>query len=83
MLTSTRTGATVRVTKDGTAVSTKGATGTLTLLDGAKPTELKLKPAGVGVMTAKSKTAIAKDARAKLAITFADKSTLSTEAIAK
>jgi hypothetical protein len=82
-LTSTRAGATVRVTKDGKSVSTKGATGTLTLLDGDKPTELTLKPAGAGVMTAKSKTAIAKDARAKIAITFADKTTLATETAAK
>jgi hypothetical protein len=82
-LTSTKAGATVRVTKDGKTVSTKGATGTLTVLDGDKPTELKLKPAGAGVMTAKSKTAIANGARAKIAITFADKTTLATETAAK
>jgi hypothetical protein len=83
VMTPTKAGATVRVTKDGKAVTTKGATGTLTLLDGDKPTELTLKPAGAGVMKATSKTAIAKDARAKIAISFADKTTLVTETAAK
>lgn len=83
VLTATKAGATVRLTKDGKAVSSKGATGTLTLLDGDKSTELKLKPAGAGIMTATSKTAIAKDTRAKIAITFSDKSTLASETVAK
>jgi hypothetical protein len=82
-LTTTKAGATVRVTKDGKAVSTKGATGTLTLLDGEKPTELALKPASDGTMVAKSEKAIANNARAKVAITFADKTTLSMDVVAK
>jgi hypothetical protein len=83
VLTPTKAGATVRLTKDGIAVSTKGAAGTLTLLDGEKPTELALKPAGVGLMTVKSKTGIKKDARAKVAITLADKTTLSADTVAQ
>lgn len=83
VLTKTKAGATVRVTKGGKALSTKGATGTLTLLDGDKPAELTLKPAGTGVMTAKSTKVIAKDMRAKIMITFADKTTLSTETVIK
>ncbi|MES2317066.1 MAG: hypothetical protein V4631_06185 [Pseudomonadota bacterium] len=83
VLTRTKAGATVRVTKDGEAMSTKGATGTLTLLDGEKATELTLQPAGAGVMKAKSKKAIANQARARIMITFADKTTLSTETVAK
>lgn len=82
-LTRTKTGATVRVTQDGKAVSTKGAIGTLTLLDGDKPTELALKPAAGGAMTAKSTQAISAGMRTKVTITFADKTTVSTEAVAK
>jgi hypothetical protein len=82
-LTGTKTGATVRLTKEGKAVSTKGANGTLTVLDGDKETELKLKPANGGAMTAKSKTAISGGTRAKVSITFADKTTLATDVVAK
>ena len=82
-LTRIKTGATVRVTQDGKAVSTKGATGTLTLLDGEKPAVLTLKPAGTGAMVAKRKKAIGNDARGKISITFADQTTLSTEIVAK
>lgn len=83
VLTKTKTGVSVNVMKDGKAVSTKGATGTLTLLDGDKPSELTLKPAGNGVMTAKSKAAISTDAHAKVMITFANKTTLATETTVK
>jgi hypothetical protein len=83
VLTATKGGATLRVTKDGKAVSTKGASGTLTLLDGDKPTELALKPASDGTMAVTSQKAIASNARAKVAITFADKTTLSTDVVAK
>lgn len=81
-LSGAKTGATVRVTKDGKAVSTKGASGTLTLL-GDKTTHLALKPVAGGAMTAQSKKAIGNGTRAKVMITFADKSILSTEVVAK
>lgn len=82
-LATTKRGATVRVTKEGQAVSTKGATGTLTLFDGDKVHNLMLKPAAGGAMTAKSKKAIGEGTRAKIVINFADKTTLLTESVAR
>jgi hypothetical protein len=82
VLTATKAGATVRVTKDGNPVSTKGATGTLTLVNGEKQTELKLKPGAGDTLTAKTSKAIAKGTSGKVSITFADKTALSTEVVA-
>lgn len=82
-LLSTKTGATILVTREGKAVSTAGASGTLTLLDGDKKTDLALKPVRRNVMTANNPTAIGKGTRAQVIINFADKATLSKELVAK
>lgn len=73
----------MRVTREGKTVSTKGASRTLTLLDGDKATNLALKPASGSAMTAKSKEAIGNGTRAKVMITFADKTARSAEIVAK
>ncbi|MDO8772231.1 MAG: hypothetical protein Q7K57_26720 [Burkholderiaceae bacterium] len=72
-------GATISVTKGGETVSTAGATGTLKLLDAKNTHAYVLKPAPGNTMMAKGVRKLAKGARAQVDITFADKSTLSSE----
>lgn len=82
-LRTTKTGATVLVTKDGQAVSTARANGTLTLRDADRKTELVLKPAGRNAMKANSRKAISKGTAAQVVINLADKTMLSSELVAK
>ena len=81
-LVASKTQATITVTKDGVAVATTGASGTLTLLDGDKKSALALKPAARNTLTAKSANPIRKGTRAQVVINFADKTSLSTELVA-
>lgn len=78
-LLASKTGATVSVTKGGDTVSTTGATGTLKLLGAKKVASYTLKPARDNTMVASGLRKFAKGARAQIDITFADKSTLSSE----
>lgn len=76
-------GAKVMFTKGAETVSTVGATGTLTLLDSKDKTSYKLKPARGNVMTPVGLMKPSKGARAQVDITFADKTMLTTEVVAK
>ncbi len=76
-------GAKVVFTKGADTVSTVGATGTLTLLDTKDKPSYALKPAPGNVMTSEGFKKLAKGARAQVNITFADKSMLATEVVAK
>ena len=78
-LLATKTGATVSVAKGGETVSTSGASGTLKLIGAKKATSYALKPAVGNTMVASGVKKLAKGARAQVDITFADKSTLSSE----
>lgn len=71
---SSASGATIQVTEAGKAVSTTGATGTLTLANAAGRQVLQLKPAGENVMEAKAASKIAAGTKAQASITFADQS---------
>lgn len=77
------TGAKVVFTKGADTVSTVGATGTLTLLDTKDKPSYSLKPAPGNAMTSDGLKKLAKGARAQVNITFADKSMLATEVVAK
>lgn len=72
------------VAKDGKATiyvedhdedfSTTGATGKLTILNGAEKTEVPLEAAGNNLLVAKGEVKLSKGAKVVAAITFADKS---------
>lgn len=77
------TGAKVVFTIGAEAVSTVGATGTLTLLDTKNKASYPLKPAPGNAMTSEGLKKLAKGARAQVNITFADKTMFATEVVAK
>lgn len=77
------TGAKVVFTKGADTVSTVGATGTLTLLDTKDKPSYALKPAPGNAMTSEGLKKLDKGARAQVNITFADKTMLATEVVAK
>lgn len=76
-------GAKVVFTKGAETVSTVGATGTLMLLDAKDKTSYTLKPAPGNTMTSEGLKKLSKGARAQVNITFADKTMLATELVAK
>lgn len=67
--------ATIYVEDHGKPVVTAGATGKLTVLNGAEKTEVALEPAGDNAMATKGDAKLAKGAKAIAAMTFADKKT--------
>ena len=73
----------VYVKNRGTKFSTAGASGTLTLTNGSKKTEVPLQPAGGNAMKTKGKTKMVAGANAQASITFADKNTVSASFVIK
>ena len=65
--------ATIYVEDHGKPVSTAGATGKLTVLNGAEKSEVPLEPAGDNMLATKGEAKLGKDAKAIAAMTFADK----------
>lgn len=74
-------GASVAATRDGSAVQTAGATGTLTIMNGSRKQVVQLKPAGANMMEAKTKAAIAPGTKARAAVTFADKTSADADVV--
>lgn len=70
-------GATIYVDDHGKALPTAGATGTLTVLKGAKKTELPLASGGNNTLVVKGDAGLGKGSKAVAAVTFADKKTIS------
>lgn len=68
--------ATVYVNDHGKPVDTTGATGKLTVLNGAEKTEVPLEPAGENTLASKGEATLAKGSKAIAAVTFADKKTV-------
>lgn len=64
---------TIHVTDHDEEESTAGATGKLTVLNGAEKTEIALEPAGSNLMTAKGGVKLTKGAKVIASITFANK----------
>jgi hypothetical protein len=65
--------ATIYVEDHGKPVSTVGATGKLTVLNGAEKSEVSLEPAGDNTLATKGEAKLGKGAKAMAALTFADK----------
>jgi hypothetical protein len=65
--------ATIYVEDHGKPVSTAGASGKLTVLNGAEKSEVPLEPAGDNMLATKGEAKLGKDAKAIAAMTFADK----------
>ncbi|NNG22524.1 hypothetical protein [Telluria aromaticivorans] len=70
-------GTTIYVDDHGKDLSTAGATGTLTVLKGAKKTELPLEAGGNNTLVVKGGAKLAPGSKAVAAITFADKKAVS------
>lgn len=68
--------ATVYVNDHGKPVDTTGATGKLTVLNGAEKTEIPLEAAGSNTLATKEDAKLAKGSKAIAAVTFADKKTV-------
>jgi hypothetical protein len=66
----------IYVEDHGKKLSTEGATGKLTVLNGKEKSELPLEPAGDNTLAAKGDTKFVKGSKAIAAITFADKKTV-------
>lgn len=64
---------TIYVEDHGKPRATSGATGKLTVLNGAEKTETPLEAAGENTLVAKGETKLAKGAKAVATVTFADK----------
>ena len=65
--------ATIYVEDHGKPVSTAGASGKLTVLNGAEKSEVPLEPAGDNTFATKGEVKLGKGAKAIAALTFADK----------
>lgn len=65
--------ATIYVEDHGKPVSTAGATGKLTVLNGAEKSEVALEPAGANTLATKEDAKLGKGTKAIAALTFADK----------
>lgn len=65
--------ATLYVEDHGKPVSTVGATGKLTVLNGAEKTEVALEPAGENTLVTKGEAKLVKGTKAIAAVTLADK----------
>lgn len=70
-------------TKGTESVSTVGATGTLTLINAKDKASYPLIPSANNTMTTDGMAKLAKGTRAHLHISFADKTMLATEVVAK
>ena len=68
--------ATLYVEDHGKPVATAGATGKLTVLNGAEKTEVPLEPAGENTLVTKGEAKLVKGTKAIAAVTFADKKTV-------
>lgn len=68
---------TIYVDDHGKGLPTAGASGTLTVLKGAKKTELPLEAGGNNALVVKGDAKLAPGSKAVAAITFADKKTVS------
>lgn len=68
--------ATVYVNDHGKPVDTSGATGKLTVLNGAEKTEVTLEPAGENTLATKGEAKLAKGSKAVASVTMADKKTV-------
>lgn len=68
--------ATIYVEDHGKPMATQGATGKLTVLNGAEKTEVALEAAGENAMVAKGDAKLAKGAKAVASMSFADKKTV-------
>lgn len=68
--------ATIFVEDHGKKLSTAGATGKLTVLNGAEKTEVPLEPAGENTMVTKGEAKFGQGAKAIASMTFADKKTV-------
>ncbi|RJG04540.1 hypothetical protein [Noviherbaspirillum sedimenti] len=68
--------ATIYVEDHGKPLSTSGATGKLTVLNGAEKTEIALEPSGENALVTKGEAKLAKGTKAIAAVTFADKKTV-------
>jgi hypothetical protein len=68
--------ATIYVEDHGKKLSTAGATGKLTVLNGSEKTEVPLEPVGENTMVTKNETKLSKGTKAVALITFADKKTV-------
>jgi hypothetical protein len=66
----------IYVEDHGDKLSTVGATGKLTILNGKEKSELPLEPAGDNTLAAKGDTKFVKGTKAIASITFADKKTV-------
>ena len=65
--------ATIYVEDHGKPLPTSGATGKLTVLNGADKTELPLEPSGENTLVTKGDAKLVKGTKAIAAVTFADK----------
>jgi hypothetical protein len=77
--TTTASGASIQVTEAGKAISTAGATGTLTLSGSSGRQVVQLKPAGGNILEAKSASKIAPGTKGQASIVFGDQSTAIVE----
>lgn len=68
---------TIYVEDHDKALPTAGASGKLTVLNGAEKTEVPLQPSGENMLEAKGDAKLAKGAKAVASITFANKKTIS------
>lgn len=68
--------ATIYVEDHGKPLATTGASGKLTVLNGAQKTEVPLEPAGDNTMAANGDAKLGKGAKAIATLTFADKKTV-------
>ena len=71
----------IHVTQHGQPQSTTGATGKLTILEGAKKSEFELKPSGENRLEAKGSAA--SGAKVLISVQLADKSPLQARAVMK
>ncbi len=67
---------TIYVEDHGKQLSTTGATGKLTVLNGKEKSEVPLEPAGENMMVTKGEAKMTKGAKAIASVTFADKKTI-------
>lgn len=67
---------TIYVEDHGEPVATAGASGKLTVLNGAEKTDVPLEPAGANMMATKGEAKLGKGSKAIATLTFADKKTV-------
>ncbi len=75
--------ATIYVEDHGKPVATTGATGKLTVLNGAEKNEVLLEPAGDNTLATKGEAKLGKGTKAIAAVTFADKKTVNVRFLVK